>query len=236
MKTQYLFIICIFFIQKLDAQSFSAQELLEKSISYHDPKGNWDNFNATLKFEQKTPDKANSFRWAHINNAKNSFEFWSEEAEGKVKHAIKNDVCTHSIAGKTEFSEELAEKYKLTCERTQLWRNYYTYLYGLPMKLKDAGTILHEEVQDTSFMKQACWGIKVTYEEAVGKNIWYFYLDKTTYELIGYRFFYDESKNDGEYITLKEEEIINEVRIPKTRAWYYNKDDKYLGTDLLIKE
>jgi len=68
----------------------------------------------------------------------------------------------------------------------------------------------------------------------VGKDIWYFYFDKKTVALIGYRFYHDESKNDGEYITLDGEEIIQGIRIPKNRKWYYNKDDKFLGADFLI--
>ena len=48
-----------------------------------------------------------------------------------------------------------------------------------------------------------------------------------------YQFFHDESKNDGEYILLTGIETINGIKIPKKRDWYYNKDEKYLGTDLL---
>lgn len=43
-----------------------------------------------------------------------------------------------------------------------------------------------------------------------------------------------EGKNTGEYIILTEEAVINNMKLPKNRAWYYNKDDKYLGTDFLM--
>ena len=29
---------------------------------------------------------------------------------------------------------------------------------------------------------------------------------------------------------------INEIKIPKIRAWYYNKNNGYLGTDILTKK
>ena len=51
---------------------------------------------------------------------------------------------------------------------------------------------------------------------------------------MGYRFFHDEPRNDGEYVTLEGEVAIDGLRIPKTRAWYYNRDDGYLGTDTLV--
>jgi hypothetical protein len=40
-------------------------------------------------------------------------------------------------------------------------------------------------------------------------------------------------KDTGEYIILKDEVVIDGIKMPKTRAWFYNKDDKYLGTDTL---
>ena len=52
---------------------------------------------------------------------------------------------------------------------------------------------------------------------------------------MGYRFYHVEEKNDGEYITLEGEEKIKGIRFPKTRKWYYNKDDKFLGADILEK-
>ncbi len=41
--------------------------------------------------------------------------------------------------------------------------------------------------------------------------------------------------DSGEYILLTDEETVNGIKMPKIRAWYYNKDDKYLGTDTLEK-
>jgi hypothetical protein len=35
------------------------------------------------------------------------------------------------------------------------------------------------------------------------------------------------------FILLSGLEIIQEIKMPKTRDWYYNKDNRYLGTDLL---
>jgi hypothetical protein len=69
----------------------------------------------------------------------------------------------------------------------------------------------------------------------VGTDNWYCYFDPSSYAIEAYQFFHDESKNDGEYIVLSGEEIINNVKMPKVRAWHYNKNDKYLGTDILSK-
>ena len=39
--------------------------------------------------------------------------------------------------------------------------------------------------------------------------------------------------DSGEYILLTETELISGIKMPKNRAWYYNKNDGYLGTDVL---
>jgi len=114
-------------------------------------------------------------------------------------------------------------------------KNYYTYLYGLPMKLKDSGTIINEKVKREIFKNKEYLILKVNYTEAIGKDTWYFYFDPSTYALEVYQFYHDEAKNDGEYILLDSLETINGIKMPKTRAWYYNKDNTYLGTDDLSK-
>jgi hypothetical protein len=79
--------------------------------------------------------------------------------------------------------------------------------------------------------------VKATYDEAVGTDVWYFYFNTTNFAMEAYQFFKGdpagEGKNTGEYILLTEEVSINGIKFPRDRAWYYNKDDKYLGTDLL---
>ena len=89
------------------------------------------------------------------------------------------------------------------------------------------------KAKDKNFKGKDYWVLKVSYEKEVGNDIWYFYFDKNNYAMKVYQFFHDESKNDGEYILLSGVEIINDIKLPKNRAWYMNKDDKYLGTDIL---
>ena len=115
-----------------------------------------------------------------------------------------------------------------------MYQNYYTYLYGLPMKLKDAGTIIDENVILKEFNGKNYLVLKVTYEKEVGKDTWYFYFDPTTYAMEVYQFYHEEEKNDGEFILLSGLETVNGIKLPKERAWYFNKESKYLGTDFLI--
>ena len=139
--------------------------------------------------------------------------------------------------GKVLDSTEAKEK-KMTCDRATLYKNYYSYLYGLPMKLTDPGTNLNNKVEKRLFKGKDYLVLRVTYDETVGSDVWYFYFNPKTYAMEIYQFFKTDDKgkekpDTGEYILLSEEVLVNGIRMPKIRAWYYNKDDKYLGTDTL---
>ena len=138
------------------------------------------------------------------------------------------------VNGSARVSDE--DKERLSLREATLYRDYCEYLYGMPMKLRDPGAVFDPRVPSVRFNTRAAWELKVTYEPETGEDTWYFYFDRETFALIGYKFHKDESKNDGEYITF-EGEITDEtsgLRLPKTRAWYYNADDVYLATDDIV--
>ena len=74
----------------------------------------------------------------------------------------------------------------------------------------------------------------VTYDPKVGGDLWDFFFDTKTNALSGFRFFHDEAKGDGEFLTLEGEiDCGSGVRLPKTRSWFMNKDRKALGKDTI---
>ncbi len=101
------------------------------------------------------------------------------------------------------------------------------------MMLMNEGKFVDSKVQRKVFKGKEYLVVKVNYDEEVGKDTWYFYFDPKSFAMEVYQFFHDESKNDGEYILLSGMEVINGVKMPKTRKWYYNKDNTYLGVDIL---
>ena len=207
---------CVFFLMgNVLAQTMTSQQLLDKSIKYHDPKGKWNEAKLTLEIKQDTPKRPDRFTTAVIDNKRMDFSM-TDKVESKTTARIwKEGKCSYELNGNKNPSQEEIEKHKLTCDRTKMMHGYYMYLYGLPMKLKDAGTIIHDEVKVTTFQGKECLSFKVTYKEDVGKDTWYFYFHPKTYALIGYRFYKDESKNDGEYITLEDEVVVKGMRISK---------------------
>lgn len=232
MKNLLLFFTILFSTYSF-CQVLTGNELLEKAIQYHDPNGNWGSFNDQLFITMEIPEKPNRDSHIIINLPKQFFSVKSIIENQISEYIINKDSVSIIFNGKSNTSKDVLEENNLSKNRAKLFQNYYTYLYGLPMKLKDPGTIIHKETYNRTFKGKDYWVLKASYEEEIGNDIWYFYFDKNNYAMEVYQFFHDELKNDGEYILLSGEEIINDIKMPKNRAWYMNKDDKYLGTDIL---
>jgi len=182
----------------------------------------------------ETPNKPNRVTELKINLPEEYFYSKATSDNNSTEFILEKDSCKILYNGSADFSEEVAKEKRLNCERATMYKNYYTYLYGLPMKLKDPGTIIHEKVALKKFHGKEYLVLKATYEEGVGNDIWYFYFDQNTYAMEVYQFFHEEAKNDGEYILLTEEVIINDIKMSKNRAWYTNKEDQLLGTDIIM--
>jgi hypothetical protein len=231
----FLLLFCTLNVTVIFGQGLTGPQLLDKSIKYHDPQGNWDTFKGQLFITMKTPDSGDRLSKLTIDLPNQYFRLVAKKDNIITEQILEKGSCKLLLNGSETVSEDDVTKHRLTCERTQTMKNYYTYLYGLPMKLKDQGTVLDPEVFQKTFKGKMYLVLKVTYKEPVGNDTWYFYFDPETYAMEVYQFYHNEEKNDGEYIILNDLQEINGIKMPKIRAWYYNKDDKYLGTDTLTK-
>ena len=230
----FLFFL-IGFLKPIHCQKLNADALLNKTIQYHDPDSLWNEFKASFFVTMQSAE--GSLRKSKINlDLKHSFFNLSVKVdENQWTYIIDRGVCKLSFNGSEVINPEIEKKFGLNCERAIVYKNYYTYLYGLPMKLKDPGTIISPKVLEKTINGLSYWVLKVNYKPEVGSDTWYFYFDKNSYALKRYQFFNDESKNDGEYIILENELEIAGIRMPKNRSWYYNSDNTYLGEDILSK-
>ncbi|MGB5646741.1 DUF6503 family protein [Muriicola sp.] len=215
------------------AQNISSEELLNKSITYHDPNGVWSKLQGKLEITMTYPDGGKRFSKIEIDMPREYFRLTSKKEGITTEQTIAKGECSIKLNGRTYISEEDRKAHRLTCERAMTMKNYYLYLYGLPMKLKDSGTRINPKVKTKSLKGKDYLVLKVTYDESVGEDTWYFYFDPKTYAMEVYQFFHDESKKDGEYVLLEGLESVNGMKIPKKRSWFTNKEKQLLGTDLL---
>lgn len=217
------------------AQTLIGKELLEKSIEYHDPNSKWSQFNGSFNVSMKSPSRPLRTSNIVIDLTGSFFELSVQIGENQWKASLLDEDCDLLFNDSREISTEIEKEFRLNCKRAKMYRDYYTYLYGLPMKLKDPGTLIDPLISKKSIEGISYWVLKVEYDPSVGSDTWYFYFDTETFALKRYQFFHDESKNDGEYIILDDEIEIEGILMPKNRSWYYNSDNTFLGTAILSK-
>ena len=193
------------------SQNASSKDIINRSIAFHDPHNHWQTFKATLSLveERESGDRNTQFS---IDNTLRKFIFERDS----ISHGMLLDSC-FNLAGET------------SCDRIQTIRNYYLYLWGLPMKLKDPNTPVLEDIQELSdWNGHHVYGVRVNYE----RENWTFFFEQSTYELVGYQFYFNY-KEGGEVITLKDLVEFEGIKIPKTRTWHTLPDRQYLVTDKL---
>jgi len=235
-----LMLCCIFIGQTLlFSQQITSEQLLEKAIAYHDPNGNWFSFSSNFKVTMTTPNQSPRVSDININLPAEFFSVTANRDGNTQTYTVDKSNCS-LFYNTTKLNKDAAKEKKMTCERANMYKNYYTYLYGLPMKLKDKGTNINAKVDRKIFKGKDYLVLKASYDKAVGSDVWYFYFDPESYAMKVYQFYKTGDKGNvtegsGEYILLTEEETVSGIKMPKIRAWYYNKDDKYLGTDTLEK-
>ena len=203
MKKLFLSLSLYFLAISIHAQSITADQLVNRTIAFHDPDGWWDRVKMDMVIEMKTPNRPARLSNVVVDNINGGFEISVLSNDKLLEWMVDGkDSCDFKVNFVAPTVAQ-ADSLSLTVDRAKFLRNYYTYLYGLPMKLKDAGTRIGDEVIETTFMGKPVLALRVTYDESVGKDIWYFYFNPSTYAMVGYRFYHDEAKNDGEYIVLE---------------------------------
>ncbi len=221
--------------QLVSTTAIGGPEVVAKSIAYHDPQGEWLTTGIQFKLGETRPDGRADTSYVNIAEGRGYFKITQSRDGHTIHREHRADGCTLQFDHRSDhFTAEEIKKYRLSCETSAIYPNYYGYLWGQPMKLHDPGTIIDEQAELVDFFGQDLLQVKVTYSEEVGQDIWYFYFHPTTFALSGYRFYHDEAANDGEYILLSGEATVGQMRLPAKRDWYTHQEQKYLGTDAII--
>ncbi len=209
-------------------------ELLDRTIAFHDPDGRWPQARVAVTLAESRPDGSVRSTNVYIDRPADSVLVETEREGRAVALSFYGDEVDVDLDGEGAPTAEVAEQLRLTADQALRLRNYYLYLYGLPMKLRDPGTRVDRRVLLGDFRGRDALVLRVTYDPEAGSDTWLFYVDPETFEMFGYRFFHDEAAGDGEYITLEGLAEVGGLRLPKTRTWYRNQGDELLGTDDIV--
>ncbi|WP_026462193.1 DUF6503 family protein [Adhaeribacter aquaticus] len=219
---------------KLNQGKESKSELLQKTLAYHDPENNWPKLKARFYLTSTdTTGKTNSFE-LEIDNTIGYFAHISRKNGKEVIKGMAGGKAFYLLDGKKEISDADRKEYDLTSDAVKWVHQFHGYLYGLPMKLTDESAQPSDNPATEVFNGESYQVLQVTYDPTIGSDHWYFYLDPRTYAMQAYKFNHGKPES-GEYILLEQEETVQGIKVPKVRKWYLNKNNRYLGTDTLVK-
>lgn len=210
----YLAIFALLFsCSSSDPTPKTGRQWIEQSIKYHDPLGRWANLQAVFHVEDSLPaGKESRSYFFTLKNPDSYFSYRFRDLEFEV------------VGDSVNINQGEVEN-----ERALRLRNYYSFLWGLPMKLMDMGTVIEDSVREEILQGKTYHVVRVPYE----KDVWYFYLNPENYRMEAYKFYQDEAQGKGEIIYLEGEYEFWEMRIPMNRTWYRTQKPEFLGTDML---
>lgn len=213
-----------------------ARTLLQKSIAYHDPQGNWMRFRGTIYLRGSLPSRMPNYSVITFHNEKDLYKA-TRKINGKmITGGVSQGACFAQINGDSHLSAESVESYNLGCEEILQMRNYHLHMLGMPMKLRERGIQIDPGVKQVFFGGIPCYEITVRYLKSAVKESWRYYFHPETYALTGYRFSPNDSEKEasGDFVLLEEELEIHAIKFPKVRKWF-NAKHAPIGTDELME-
>lgn len=196
----FCFLSTIFFSCKNEPQS--AQEIIDKAIKFHDPNNQWNSLNAKFLFESSFSfnDSVPEELHLSINNPQNQFTY--KNLDRKVEIYYDNDSCEVISADGS-------------CGGYSWTKNFYPYIWGLPMKLKDPGVTPESTWKKDTINGFNVYQVLVNYEAENFK----FYFDQKDYQLRAFEFLKNDDSGKGEIIFLKDLFEFNGIKFPAYRKW-----------------
>ncbi|HSR68679.1 MAG TPA: DUF6503 family protein [Acidobacteriota bacterium] len=211
-----------------------AEELVARSIAYHDPQGVWRKKPVRLGFTlSMAGDGSTRSGQILIDHAHDLFEAQLERGGHHIYYRVEGQDVVVKVDGHEEINPEVRRQLGLDREGGLGIRNYYTFLYELPSNLDTPGTRIHPEVRETEFAGREALEVTVRYDPEVGNDEWHLYFDPDTAALIGSRFQHGDDPSSGEYIIYSGEVHAGGLRRPKSSEWHMTSDGRLLGTDTI---
>ena len=153
----------------------AADSLLARSIAFHDPDGVWGT--RPVEIAWSGTDGQDSVRvdgTVTIDPTADSFAFSGVYRGHRLDYRMVDGIARSTVDGGEPADSALRARMRLDREDGRFWRNYYEFLAGLPMKLRDPGTHIDGDVERREFEGRERDVIRVTYDAATGGDTWYF--------------------------------------------------------------
>lgn len=227
---QKVIIVLLFLPFISQAQEDSLTDFIKKA----DPEGLFEQTTFNLRIQEPRIQTPERFSEVLFNYETGAFVLNRKREDKTVSYSI-NEKGNPEIAldGCKRVSDADKLKYGLDPDRNRNYRNYYQYLYGLPMILQDKGKFSFVSSSETVFKDQKAMEYTFQLTTPIFSSIW-----KTTFlqngTLTKLDFYNMVNPNEGEYIIFDGTYQNESITIPRFRHWYSKKENEYLGSDIIV--
>lgn len=212
----YFFALTLFFTSCKE-QPKSPEDIINKSIDFHDQHNQWKNLNAQFIFDSRFSIATFPQETLNISMNIKTEEFIYHNPKRKIKVSYVNDICS-------------ADSCTGACKGYIWTKSFYPYVWGLPMKLKDPGYSPEKEWGKDEFNGFDCYTVNMHYDN----ENFTFYFDQSDYQLRGFKFIKNNTEKHGEIVKLKGLHIYEGIKFPAYRTWL-NLDSTLIGTNQVLE-
>lgn len=218
LKTRYLFKLVLIFLSSCEALN-PGQEILKKSIDFHDPQGQWNVLQNRFHLQSDFvyPDSANYELEIGLHNPSKLVSYQNKTLSEQIE--FTDSTCVVVQGNKT-------------CEQASWTKNFYHFILGLPMTLDNEEAIVDQSVVETEFNSIPSYRIRIDFE----KEKWHFYFSKSDYHLVGFAF-NKNFQNKAEEIVTGGMIKLNDLVLCESRTWWITTDTLnpiYSGRDIIL--
>lgn len=214
---------------------YSAEEILEKSIRFHDPEGKWNAYEGKLKMNVCFPGSGNTYGTEIVEiNVPEDYYQWTRLINGyKVVKGIRDGAIFYSLNGNSTPTPEEKEAFWINEPNIRMMKEHHYWHFGKFNYLKTSGVELQKEVKRMIFDGRDCYMLTFTGDSARVRHPYFagensFCVDAESFALIGWINPAGDLKIQG---TIE----INGMKIPAVETWYDPETNQLLGVTLFSR-
>jgi|GEM_PF-345480 len=216
---------------------YSAEQILEKCIQFHDPDGKWENYSGALKLINSCPGGFTAgTEIIEINVPEDYYKDTWIKGNITIVKEVKDGKIRVTFNGESATDEQIKD-FGLNDENVRGAKTWHYYHFGHLMHFKNTGSILQEKVTEENFRGTPCYVItfigdekNVSYPFWAGK--WQFKINKESFALCGV---YTNALMPEGWTDVFEGVLeINGIKIPRVRTYYTKTGDELVYVDLFM--
>lgn len=215
--------------------NLSGKEVLEKTITYHDPNGLWDNYNGKLL---EVTVFANNYvvkETIEIDRPNDFYLSTCFQEFGTLKRGIDKGKNIFSLDDKPDIPENIKKNWGISDDGIKRFREQHNCLFGLPMMYKKSGMTIQNEVKIIDFDGRKCYAVTFIGNPDLIVNPYYsgeqiLYVDMNNFSMRGMRWIVGEIDR---YVIFAGEVEINGIKIVHVKC-AFDKNGNQLSSSINV--